>query len=320
MPIGSFLEEVRLVARTRRLSLRTEEAYLHYVREFIYFHQRRHPRELGPDEIRAYLTHLAVTRQVAASTQNVACSALLFLYREVLGQDVPAIAGVPRANRPQRLPTVLTPGEVQALLSQMQGTERLVASLLYGSGLRLLESLRLRVKDLDFSRGELTVRQGKGDKDRITMLPRGLNHPLQRHLAEVRALHEADLREGHGAVLLPHALAQKYPRAEREWAWQWVFPAEKRSTDPRSGQVRRHHLAEDRVQRAVKRAIRAAGIAKPGSPHTLRHSFATHLLENGYDIRTVQELLGHKDVSTTMIYTHVLNRGGNAVRSPLDEL
>lgn len=318
MSIGEFLDGARRVARLRHLSYSTEESYLYYIKQFIYFHGRRHPQRLGVPEIRAYLSHLAVERNVAASTQNVALSALLFLYRDVLKVELPDIEGIERARRPSRLPTVFSRSEVAAILTHTAGTERLVASLLYGSGLRLMEGLRLRVKDLDFEARQITLREAKGDRDRVTMIPKSLIEPLKRQLTYAKALHEADLAEGYGAVLLSGALARKYPNAEREWGWQWVFPAAKRSTDPRTGIVRRHHLSEDRVQRAVKAAIRASGVPKPGSCHTLRHSFATHLLEDGYDIRTIQELLGHKEVSTTMIYTHVLNRGGRGVRSPLD--
>ena len=318
MSIQRFLEEARRAARTARLSLRTEESYLKFIRDYIYFHGCRHPEKLGVPEVRAYLSHLAVDRQVAASTQNVARCALLFLYREVLHAELPELTGVEPARRPARLPTVFSREEVRSLLAELRGTERLVASLLYGSGLRLLEALRLRVKDLDFSLRQVTVRSGKGDEDRVTPLPHSLEAPLRLQLEHARALHRQDLAEGRGAVWLPEALARKYRNAPAEWAWQWVFPAADLSRDPRTGALRRHHLSEDRVQRAVKRALKEARIEKHGSPHTLRHSFATHLLEDGYDIRTVQELLGHKNVATTQIYTHVLNRGARAVRSPLD--
>jgi integron integrase len=273
---------------------------------------------MGEAEVREFLSSLATERGVAASTQNQALSALLFLYAEVLGRPLESIAGVVRAKRPERVPVVFTPDEVRSILAQLDGARWLVASLLYGSGLRLLECLRLRVKDVDFHYGQIVVRDGKGAKDRVTVLPASLAAPLARHLGRVKAIHDRDLAEGFGHVYLPYALERKYPHANREWVWQYVFPASKRSPDPRTGAYRRHHLAETVVQRAVKGALAAAGVAKAGGCHTLRHSFATHMLEAGYDIRTVQELLGHADVSTTMIYTHVMNRGGRGVRSPLD--
>jgi len=300
------------------LSLRTEEAYVGWVRRFILANGKRHPRELGRREVEAFLTHLAMHGHVAASTQNQALSALLFLYREVLQQELPWMENIRRAKKPERLLVVLSREEVAALLAEMDGVTWLMASLLYGAGLRLMECARLRVQDVDFVRREITVRQGKGGKDRRTMLPAMTVDALQNQLAEARRVHERDLAAGHGAVWLPHALARKYPNAAREWAWQYVFPASSRSTDPRSGIERRHHLDETVLQRAVKQAVRRARITKPATCHTLRHSFATHLIEGGYDIRTVQELLGHKDVSTTQIYTHVLNRGGSGVLSPLD--
>ena len=300
------------------LSLRTEEAYVGWVRRFILANGKRHPRELGRREVEAFLTHLAMHGHVAASTQNQALSALLFLYREVLQQELPWMENIRRAKKPERLPAVLSREEVAALLAEMNGVTWLMASLLYGAGLRLMECARLRVQDVDFVRREITVRQGKGGKDRRTMLPAMTVDALQNQLAEARRVHERDLAAGRGAVWLPHALARKYPNAAREWAWQYVFPASSRSTDPRSGIERRHHLDETVLQRAVKQAVRRARITKPATCHTLRHSFATHLIEGGYDIRTVQELLGHKDVSTTQIYTHVLNRGGSGVLSPLD--
>jgi len=300
------------------LSLRTEEAYVGWVRRFILANGKRHPRELGRREVEAFLTHLAMHGHVAASTQNQALSALLFLYREVLQQELPWMENIRRAKKPERLLVVLSREEVAALLAEMDGVTWLMASLLYGAGLRLMECARLRVQDVDFVRREITVRQGKGGKDRRTMLPAMTVDALQNQLAEARRVHERDLAAGRGAVWLPHALARKYPNAAREWAWQYVFPASSRSTDPRSGMERRHHLDETVLQRAVKQAVRRARITKPATCHTLRHSFATHLIEGGYDIRTVQELLGHKDVSTTQIYTHVLNRGGSGVLSPLD--
>jgi integron integrase len=290
------------------------------VKRFVLFHGKRHPREMGATEVSAFLSHLAVAGRVSASTQNQALAALVFLYRQVLDAPAPLLEldDLVRARVPSRLPVVLTPDETRALLARLEGESRLVAALLYGAGLRLLEGLRLRVKDLELERGEIVVRDGKGRKDRVTMLPRSLAAELRAQIARARALHAADLEAGFGAVALPDALARKYPDAAREWGWQWVFPASRRFREAESGTERRHHLHETVVQRAVKRAVRAAGIAKPASCHTLRHSFATHLLASGYDIRTVQELLGHRDVRTTMIYTHVLNRGGRGVRSPLD--
>jgi len=313
-----LLERVRRQIRLLHYSIRTEEAYVSHVKRFILFHRKRHPSEMGADEIRQYVSHLANEGRVSASTQNQALSALLFLYREVLGSDLPFIDGIERAKRPVRLPVVLTRVEVERVLASLSGTHHLMAGLLYGSGLRLMECVRLRVKDVDFGYSQITVRDGKGEKDRRTVLPRQLIAPLREHLARVRQMHEQDLWKSYGRVYLPYALERKYPNAAAEWAWQWVFPATKLSVDPRSGEVRRHHAAEDLLQKAVKRAVAQAGVAKRASCHTLRHSFATHLLETGYDIRTVQELLGHSDVSTTMIYTHVLNKGGRGVRSPLD--
>ena len=313
-----LLEQVRSIVRLKHYSLRTEEAYLHWVKEYILFNNKRHPSEMGAQEVTAFLSHLAAERHVAASTQNQAASALIFLYREVLGQPLPWLDEVQKAKRPARLPVVFSRDEVRAVLVRLDGSRWLMASLLYGAGLRLMECLRLRVKDVDFAANQLTVRDGKGGKDRVTMLPQALKEPLARHLSRVEALHRQDLKEGFGTVYLPFALERKYRKANREWGWQYVFPAVRRSLDPRSGREQRHHVGEAVLQQAVKNAIRAAGIKKGGSCHTLRHSFATHLLEDGYDIRTVQELLGHKDVRTTMIYTHVLNRGGKGVKSPLD--
>jgi integron integrase len=311
-------EQVHEAIRRRYFSRRTEEAYVHWIKRFIYFSGRRHPADLGEPEVTAFLNHLAAERHVAASTQNQALSALLFLYKEVLGRQLPWLDGLQRASRPPRLPAVLTRTGVERLLALLQGTKWLMASLLYGSGLRVLECLRLRVKDVDLAYRQILVRDGKGGKDRVTMLPEKLVEPLRRHLERVRMLHARDLQDGCGEVRLPYALARKYPRAAREWCWQYVFPSATRSADPDDGVMRRHHLDESVPQRAVKEALRAAGIAKHASCHTLRHSFATHLLEAGYDIRTVQELLGHADVSTTVIYIHVLNKGGRGVRSPLD--
>ena len=307
--------------RTRHYSLRTEETYLHWIKRFILFHGKRHPREMGAAEVASFLSALATEQEVASNTQNLALSAILFLYRDVLDIDLPWLQHVVRAKKPQRLPTVLTRAEVQRLRAELPADEPgLIAELLYGTGMRLMEGVRLRVKDVDLSRCEIVVRDGKGAKDRVTVLPASLVEPLRAHLARRRTVFERDQAQGKPGVWLPDALSRKYPRAAIEWGWQYVFVATELSRDPRSGEVRRHHVNEQRVQRAVREAARRAGIAKPVSPHVLRHSFATHLLESGYDIRTVQELLGHSDVSTTMIYTHVLNRGGRGVRSPLDAL
>ena len=316
--MSQLLDRVREAIRTRHYSIRTEESYIRWIREYILFFDTRHPSELGDKEISSFLSHLAVKRHVAASTQNQALSALLFLYREVLGQPIEWVDDIERARKPKRLPVVFTREEVRAVRGHLRGEMWLMGSLLYGSGLRLMECVRLRVKDIDFARLQLVVREGKGDKDRVTMLPSSLAEPLRRQLERARVLHEMDLREGFGRVYLPYALARKYVNAEREWGWQYIFPASKRSRDPRTGREQRHHISETALQKAVKNAVRAAGINKPGSCHTLRHSFATHLLEDGYDIRTIQELLGHSDVQTTMIYTHVLNKGGRGVKSPLD--
>ena len=313
-----LLDQVSEVARFRHLSLRTEETYRNWIKRFILFHQKQHPTELGAEAVRAFLTHLAVSEHVAASTQNQAFNALLFLYKQVLQIEPPKIEGVERARHSRKLPVVFTKAEASAVIAQMKGARRLIAGLLYGSGLRIMEAVRLRIKDLDLSRDEITVRDGKGEKDRVTMLPRALKQLLTLQIAAVQKLHKKDLKHGFGDVYLPYALDRKYQNAAKEFIWQYVFPAETLSIDPRGGKVRRHHVAEQNVQRAVKAALRAAGVRKNGSCHSFRHSFATHLLEDGYDIRTVQELLGHKDVRTTMIYTHVLNRGGRGVKSPLD--
>ena len=313
-----LLTQVREVLRMKHYSLRTEQAYVDWIKRYIFFHNKRHPEEMSEPEIRAFVSDLATNKRVSASSQTVALSALLFLYRAVLKKDLPFIEGIERAKRPERLPVVFTQAEVKEVLVRLDGVNHLVAALLYGSGLRLMDALRLRVKDIDFERNEILVREGKGDKDRVTMLPAAIAPQLKEHLKRIAVQHQDDLRNGYGEVYLPYALDRKYPNAGTEWKWQYVFTAARISRDPRSGKWRRHHLSDDTVQKAVKDAIRRAGITKHGSCHTFRHSFATHLLEAGYDIRTVQELLGHKDVRTTMIYTHVLNRGGRGVRSPLD--
>jgi integron integrase len=318
-PQSPFLDQLRDLLRSRHYSLRTEESYLDWVRRYVSFHGGVHPRDLGAEAMLAFLNHLAVELNVSASTQNQARCALLFLYRELLLADPGELRGIAAAKEPRRLPTVLTRAEARAVIAQLSGDYRLMAQLLYGSGLRLMECLRLRVKDLDFAMHQLTVRDGKGMHDRVTTLPDSLTAPLRAHLEGVRRLHAQDLAEGYGEVYMPFALGRKAPGAARSWGWQYVFPAEQRSTDPRGGAVRRHHVHESALQRAVKEAVRASGVTKHASCHTFRHSFATHLIESGYDIRTVQELLGHADVKTTMIYTHVLNRGGRGVRSPLDE-
>jgi len=311
-----LLDRVRQALRARHMSRRTEEAYVAWIRRYIFFHDKRHPAEMGAPEVTKFLTSLAVDGHVAASTQNQALSGLLFLYRDVLEIDLPWLDDIVRAKRPERLPVVLTRDEVRAMLQRLDGVPRLMACLLYGAGLRVLECCRLRVQDVDFASNQIVVRGGKGDKDRVTMLPAVTKADLAQHLRAVRAQHQSDLAAGTGWVELPTALARKYPNAGNEWVWQWVFPATRFYRDGVTGQRRRHHLHETVLQRAVRRAVLQAGTAKRASPHTLRHSFATHLLEDGHDIRTVQELLGHRDVSTTMIYTHVLNRGRAAVRSP----
>ena len=315
-----LLDELRSQLRVRNYADRTEQVYVDWSRRFILFHGKRHPRDMGAAEVAAFLSHLAVQRSVSASTQNQAKSAILFLYEHVLGVDLPWLAEVVSAKVSRRLPVVLTSREVRSLLQSMDGAMWLLASLLYGTGMRVLEALRLRVKAVEFERREIIVREGKGAKDRVTVLPENLIQPLRAQLEAARLLHQRDLAAGLGAVQLPFALASKYPNADRAWGWQFVFPAPRVSTDPRSGERRRHHVLPQSVQRAVSDAARRAGIDKPCSPHVLRHSFATHMLQAGYDIRTVQELLGHSDVSTTMIYTHVLNKGGRGVLSPLDTL
>jgi integron integrase len=313
-----LLDRVRGRLRLLHRSRRTEQAYCDWIRRFVLFHGKRHPDGMGGEEVTAFLTSLAVEAGVSASTQNQALNALVFLYREVLARDLGDLSGAIRARTAARLPVVLTRGEVRALLARLRGVDWLVAALLYGAGLRLLEALTLRVKDVDFERRELRLRQAKGGKERVAPLPEAALAPLRQQLVRVRALHTRDLAAGFGAVVLPHALERKYPNAANEWAWQWVFPATRRYFDPRASTERRHHLHETAIQRAVKQAVVASGIAKRASCHTLRHSFATHLLESGTDIRTLQELLGHASVQTTMIYTHVLNRGAAGVRSPLD--
>lgn len=315
-----FLERIREAIRVRHYSIRTEQTYVEWARRFILYHSKRHPDEMGETEVAAFLTHLAIDRKVAASTQNQALNALVFMYRHVLKSPLGEIAGAVRAKRPARLPVVLSQDEVRRILAELRGAKWLIACLQYGSGLRLMESLRLRVKDLEFDRLAVYVRDGKGGKDRVVTLSKTLTEPLQRHLAARRTLFEQDSAQGFGTVFLPHALGHKYPRAERSWEWQYVFPSTRLSRDPRSGVTRRHHLDESVVQKAVTRAVRDCNIEKPASCHTLRHSFATHLLERGADIRTVQEQLGHTDLRTTQIYTHVIQRGGRAVLSPLDSV
>jgi integron integrase len=313
-----LLDQLRHQIRLRHYSFRTEQAYVGWTKRFIRFHKLKHPAQMGGPEVESYLSYLASDRNVAAATQSQALSAVMFLYKAVLKTDLPWLQNVVRATRPRRLPVVLTQAETRAVLGQLDGVTWLVASLLYGSGLRVLEALRLRVKDIDLNYQQLTVRDGKGAKDRVTVLPAALVQPLTTHMARVRERHALAIEGGFGGVELPFALARKYPRAEFDWAWQYLFPSASASADPRTGARRRCHLREANVQRAVRVAAHRAGILKPVSPHTFRHSFATHLLEAGYDIRTVQELLGHQDVSTTQIYTHVMRKGANAVMSPLD--
>lgn len=317
-PKPKLLDQLREIIRLKHYSIRTEQSYVDWAKRYILFHGKKHPKDMGAKEISAFLTHLAVDKNVSASTQNQALNALIFLYKELLKISVGDIGEVARAKRPIRRPVVMSRDEVKRVTDKMTGLPRLMAELLYGTGMRLMEGVRLRVKDIDFDLNQIIVRDGKGAKDRVTMLPQKLRPPLERHLSEVKAIHDRDLAAGNGHVYLPYALAEKYPNADKEWGWQYVFPARSISKDPRSGRVGRHHLHETALQGAMKNAVRAAGLTKPASVHTLRHSFATHLLEAGYDIRTVQELLGHKDVSTTMIYTHVLKQGAGAVRSPVD--
>lgn len=319
-PKARLRDQLREVMRYKHYALRTEETYWHWIRRFILFHGKRHPRDMGAEQVRVFLSHLATVGGVAAATQNQALNALVFLYREVLHAPVGDLGEVDRARQVRRLPVVLTGEEVKRLLAAVAADYQLPVRLLYGTGMRLMECVRLRVKDVDFEQGQILVRAGQGDKDRVTVLAESLREPLRAHLVLVRRLHEADLEAGRGQVWLPEALSRKYPQAAREWGWQWVFPAGGLSRDPRSGAIGRHPLLEDNLQRAVKQAVRAAGIAKPASCHSLRHSFATSLLEGGYDIRTVQELLGHKSVETTQIYTHVMRKPGIGVRSPLDKV
>jgi integron integrase len=315
-----LLDQLRAVLRARHYSRRTEEAYSHWVRRFILFHHVRHPAEMNEPEISAFLTHLAVKEKVSASTQNQALCALLFLYRKVIDREVGQLGEVVRARKPKRLPVVMSRAEVKALLANIHGDRWLMVSLLYGAGLRLMECLQLRVQNIDFEKRELLIRDGKGAKDRRSVLPASLVEPLQEHLHRVKKLHAKDLADGWGRVLMPDALDRKYPNAPADWRWQWVFPQENRWKNHKTGEEGRHHLHETILQRAVKEAVAKAGIVKHVGCHTLRHSFATHLLEDGYDIRTIQELLGHTNVNTTMIYTHVLNKGGLGVRSPVDGL
>jgi len=321
LPIQTNLfDQVRHAIRVRHYSIRTEEAYMAWIKRFILFHNGRHAEGMGAAEIQQFLTHLAVKENVSASTQNQALCAIIFLYKRVLNVELPEFEEIEWAKKPKKLPVVFSKEEVKSVLSQLSGAYWIMANLLYGSGLRLIECLRLRVKDIDFDRKEITVRSGKGERDRVTVLPEIVHVPLVKHLNKVKRLHESDLRNGFGGVYLPYALERKYPNADREWGWQWVFPASDISEDPRTGKRRRHHLHESVLQKAVRAAIKKTGITKPGGCHTFRHSFATHLLAGGYDIRTVQELLGHQNVATTMIYTHVLNKGRLAVESPADKL
>jgi integron integrase len=319
-PKPRLLDAVRDRIRTKHYSRRTEQSYSHWIKRFILFNQKRHPSEMGAPEVEAFLSSLAVERNVSASTQKQALAAILFLYKEVLAVDLPWLDGITRAKQRVRVPVVLSRLEVERILALMEGTHGLMARLLYGTGMRLMEGVRMRVKDVDFDRREVTVREGKGGKDRVTMLPMSLATPLSNHLERVRALYEGDRAAGLPGVFMPDALERKYPSAGKSWPWFWLFPSASLSSDPTTGIRRRHHTHEQSLQRALKRAVSMAGIGKPATTHTLRHSFATHLLESGYDIRTVQELLGHSDVSTTMIYTHVLNKGGRGVVSPLDRL
>ncbi len=317
---SKLLGEMRDTLRRKHYSIRTEKAYLEWAKRYIFFHGKRHPKEMCEAQIVAFLNYLAVERKVAASTQNQALSALVFLYKQILGREKLALDNLKPAKRPEKLPTVFDRSEIERLLDRMKGTPKLVTALLYGAGLRLLEALRLRIQDVEFERSQIIVRDGKGAKDRVTLLPPELVVPIRAQMTSVGEVHRKDLATGLGEVYLPHALERKYKNAARQWCWQYLFSANSTSTDPRSGKTRRHHLGESAIQRAMRKAIIAAEIHKHGGPHTLRHSFATHLLEDGYDIRTVQELLGHKDVRTTMIYTHVMNKGPLGVKSPLTKL
>jgi integron integrase len=319
-PGRKLLAQVRDALRSRHYSKRTEDSYVVWIRRFIFFHNVRHPREMAEAEVNQFLTHLAIKEKVSASTQNQALSALLFLYRYVLDRQLGQLGEVIRARKSKRLPVVLTRDKVKAVLRHLKGEQRLVAVLMYGTGMRLMECLRLRVKDVDFDSDEILIRQGKGDKDRRTMLPGKVKARLRQHLERVQKVHACDLADGYGRVPLPYALNRKYPNASSDWRWQFVFPQLKRWVNPKTGEQGRHHIDNSIIQKAIKTAVRAAGISKLATSHSLRHSFATHLLQDGYDIRTIQDLLGHKDVKTTMIYTHVLNRGGRGVRSPADAL
>ncbi len=315
-----LMQQLRDKIRVKHYSIRTETAYLDWNKRFILFHNKRHPKTMGAKEVEQFLTYLAVENRVASSTQNQALSAILFMYKEVLNIELPWLVDLTRAKRPEKVPLVFSKKEVQNILANLDGTYWIMAHLLYGAGLRLMECVRLRVKDVDFEMNQITVRDGKGKKDRVTMLPDIVKLHLREHLQKVKIIHQQDLSEGFGEVYLPYALERKYPGASKEWGWQYVFPSRKRSMDPRSKKIRRHHINEQSLQRSIKRAVKAAKTVKQGSSHTLRHSFATHLLESGYDIRTVQELLGHKDVRTTMVYTHVLKKGRQGVISPSDSL
>jgi integron integrase len=319
-PPKRLLDQVREKIRLKHYSIRTEQAYISWIKRFILFHNKRHPNKMGKQEIEAFLSHLAKNLNVASSTQNQAFNALLFLYNQVLDKELGDKINAIRAKRPRRLPTVMTNEEAMKVINSLSGSNKLMVKLLYGSGLRLMECLRLRVKDIDFGMHQIMVRDGKGKIDRVTLLPESVKADLKEQLEQAKVVHENDISKGYGNVYLPYALSRKYPNADREWGWQYVFPSKSLSKDPRTGAIRRHHIHENSLQKAVRKAVKLARIPKPASCHTFRHSFATRLLEAGYDIRTVQELLGHKDVSTTMIYTHVLNKGGMGVKSPLDTL
>jgi integron integrase len=318
IPPVRLWDKVRQFIRLKGYSIRTEKSYVSWIKRFILFHDKRHPQDMGKPEIETFLSHLVTKRNIASSTQNQAFNAILFLYNNVLDTDMPQDINALRSKKPIRLPTVMTREETLNLIGAMRGTHQVMAKLMYGSGLRVMECIRLRVKDIDFAINQIIVRDGKGKKDRITVLPEGVKPALKEHLVYVKRLHQNDLDAGCGRVYLPNALARKYPNADRQWGWQYAFPAKTLSEDPRSGMKRRHHLHVSSIQKAIRKSVKLCAIVKPVGCHTLRHSFATHLLQDGYDIRTVQELLGHKDVSTTMIYTHVLNRGGKGVKSPLD--